>query len=505
MEDPFELYKPLRNHLRRLNLIDSLGVIHAYVQHLQFGKPFPDNIQTLPYFRNAKNRIEKRIFEWELDTLSVELLVNAVYPDSTLANDSLRQWNYFAAAINKLKTFEDALVSLHPSGTILREVHRLAHRQFPWQQPPSSSSLARYFKIFAYPDLNMILERTIGLSGRDLYRLGMALTGHFSTSFALENPPRINIPGLTHAKLDALTHRIAKPVDELRHLAQEHHVVNANYAYILNPLRQYPLVRLSTNKGQFLLAPIPTFLFRRFTDGIYYEINRDDGFAEAFGHSFQSYVGDVIKRALADTTLAVYPEEEYWVGRNRKDTADWIVVDDLAVLFVECKTKRLRHEAKMDIQSPQALEDELEILVLCLVQIYKTIHDYELGHYPPIPRAQKRNIYPVVVTLEEWFAFGPQIIKEIDKRLQEKLTLEGLNSSVANDKPYSIVSAGDFEKLVQVVALVGIDAVLAKKVVDPEPRQWIMDAFLRHAFPSELKTARFLFPEALDEIVPEQE
>jgi hypothetical protein len=329
----------------------------------------------LPYFRNAKNRLEKQIFEWELDTLSVEPLVNAIDPDSGLASDTLRQWGCFAGVVNKLKALEDALVSLHPPGSILREVHRLAHRQFPWQQRPSSLSLARYFKIFHDSGLNTILERTIGLSARDLYRLGMALTGHFLTSFALENPPRINIAGLTQAKFEALIRHIAKPTDELRHLAQERHVVNANYAYILNPFRQYPLVSQSMNKGEFLLAPIPTFLFRRFTDGIYYEINREDGFADAFGHGFQTYVGDVIKRALAGTHLAVYPEKEYWVGKNRKDTADWIIVNHFAVLFVECKTKRLRLEAKTDIQSPQALEDELEILVLCLVQIYKTIHE----------------------------------------------------------------------------------------------------------------------------------
>jgi hypothetical protein len=39
---------------------------------------------------------------------------------------------------------------------------------------------------------------------------------------------------------------------------------------------------------------------------------------------------------------------------------------------------------------------------------------------------------------------------------------------------------------------------------DPEPRQWIMDAFLRHAFPDELKSTRFLFPEVMEGIVPEQ-
>jgi hypothetical protein len=67
------------------------------------------------------------------------------------------------------------------------------------------------------------------------------------------------------------------------------------------------------------------------------------------------------------------------------------------------------------------------------------------------------------------------------------------------------VSIDDFERLVQVIAIAGIDPVLARKTVDPEPRQWVMDAFLRQAFPDELKSTKFLFPEVIEEIVPEQQ
>jgi hypothetical protein len=504
MADPFELYKPLRNHLRQVNLTDSLRVIHAYMQHLQFDQPLPDDIQTLPFFRNAKTRLEKHVLEWELDTLSLELLVNAVYPDSPLPRDTLRRWDCLAGVVNKLKTLEDGLVGLYPSGSGLREIHRIAHRQFPWQRRPNSSSIARYFKIFSQPDLHAIFERTIGLGARELYRFGLVLTGHFLTAFSMEYPPRIEIPDLSRTKLDVLLGRIAQPIDALRRLARERHVVDATYAYLFNPLREYPLARQLLNGREYLLAPIPTFLFHRFTEGVYYEINRETGFADAFGNSFQAYVGEVIKRATAGTALAVYPEAEYWVGKNRKDTADWVVTDDTAALFVECKTKRLRLQAKTDIDSPETLERELAILILSLVQIYKTLRDYQLGYYPNIPARQNQKIYPVVVTLEEWFAFGPEIIREIDLRLHESLAAEGLDPSVARAMPYSLVSTSDFERLVQVIATAGIDPVLAKKTIDPEPRQWTMEAFLRHAFLGELKSTSFLFPEVMEEIVPEQ-
>jgi hypothetical protein len=503
MADLFELYKPLRNHLRQLNLIDSLRVIHAYMQHLQFSRPLPDDIYTLPFFRNAKTRLEKCVFEWELDTLSLELLVNAIYPDSSLAADTLRRWDCLAGAINKLKTLENGLVSHYPAGSILREIHRLAHRQFPWQRSPDTGSIARYFKLFSRPDLHSIIGRTLGLTARDLYRLGLALTGHFLSAFALEYPPRIEIPGLSRGKLDLLLDRIARPTDHLRQLARDRHVVDATYAYLFNPLREYPLARQVLNGREYLLAPIPTFLFRRFTEGIYYEVNRETGFAEAFGKAFQDYIGEVISRAITGTTLLAHPEVVYRVGKNRKDTADWLIIDNTTVLFIECKTKRLRLEAKTDIESPETLERDLATLVLSLMQLYKTIRDYQLGHYPNVPVEPNKKIFPVVVTLEDWFAFGPEIIREVDRRLHESLVADGIDPAVARDMPYSIVSAADFERLVQVVAITGIGPVLTKKTVDPEPRQWVMDAFLRHDFSVELTMTSFLFPEVMEQIVPE--
>jgi hypothetical protein len=376
------------------------------VQHLQFDRPLPNDIETLPFFRNAKTRLEKHIFEWEFDTLSRELLVSAVYPDLPHPRDTLRRWDCLAGAVNKLKTLEDSLFGFYPPGSVFREIHRIAHRQFPWQRRPNGVSLARYFKIFSQPVLHDILERTVGLSACELYRFGLVLTGHFLSAFALEYPPRIEIRDLSCSKLDVLLARIAQPTATLRRLAHERHVVDSNYAYLFNPLREYPLARQFINGREYLLAPIPTFLFHRFTDGVYYEINRETDFAGAFGKAFQAYVGEVIRRAAAGTALAVYSEAEYWVGKNRKDTADWTITDDTAALFVECKTKRLRRQAKTEIDSPEALESELPVLVLSLMQIYKTVRDYQLGHYPNTPGQQSLKIFPIVVTLEECLHLG---------------------------------------------------------------------------------------------------
>jgi hypothetical protein len=497
----FSFYKPLRNQLRKLNLIESLRVIHGYIQHLQFGKPMPSDIETMPFFQRGTNRFDNQVYEWELDTLALELLVNAQYPDAGGATDTLRRWNCFATVTNKLRKFQGHLVSCYPRGSLLVEMHRIAHRQFPWQRCPQLSELGRYYKVLSHPHLDAIVQRKIGLGVQDLYLLGMALLGHFLDDFALDYPPHIEVPNLNQEKLDALLAHIAQPMSALRERTRQVHLVDVNYPYLFNPLQAYPLIRERHTNCESLLAPIPTFLFRRFTEGIYYEINQERGFDAAFREAFQSYVGEVIHRANANGSYAVYPEAEYWVGRERKDTVDWIIADHTAVLFVESKTKRLRLAAKTEICSTTTLEHELDKLADFLLQLYRTIRDYRDGYYPPhIGYDPHRKLYPIVLTLEEWFAFGPKMLDEVDRRLQGKLIEHGLDPDWSQQMPYSIIAASDFEPFLQVVARVGIDSVMAQKTVRPEPWQWVMGVFLRRVFMAECRDTRNLFPEVLDDI-----
>ncbi len=75
--DIFNLYKPLRNYTRQFSVIDSLSIIRAYCQHLQFNQPLPGDIKVSPQFSNAKTTQEKGVFEWELDILAREIIINS--------------------------------------------------------------------------------------------------------------------------------------------------------------------------------------------------------------------------------------------------------------------------------------------------------------------------------------------------------------------------------------------------------------------------------------------
>jgi hypothetical protein len=126
----FDLHLPLRRHLRRFGLIDSLYVVRAYEQHLQFRHPFPPDVQVAPHFLEATQRYDKKVFEWELDILARQLFLWACDISST----SLCNWNEFSKAINCIKTLGDNIARLYPElykPNILIEIYRIAHNQFP--------------------------------------------------------------------------------------------------------------------------------------------------------------------------------------------------------------------------------------------------------------------------------------------------------------------------------------------------------------------------------------
>ena len=248
-----------------------------------------------------------------------------------------------------------------------------------------------------------------------------------------------------------------------------------------------------------LICPIPTLLFWRFTNGVYYEIYKQPGFDNAFGEAFQWYVGQVIERGTTRERTRLYPECEYRVGKDLKRTVDWIVDQEGAALFVEAKTKRMAYEAKVEIVQQDRLPIELDKLAAMVVQVYKSIRDYRDGRYPNYAFDPKRKIYPIVVTLEDWFLMGPKLLNELKDDVSRRIQKEGLPLELLNDMPFSVCSIHEFEQAVQVMDHVGILTVMQGKVDDSRQR-WTFSAFLSDGFQKFAKDTRFLFQKEFDEI-----
>lgn len=174
-------------------------------------------------------------------------------------------------------------------------------------------------------------------------------------------------------------------------------------------------------------------------------------------------------------------------------------MQDGAALFVEAKTKRLAHQAKVEIIENDVLSVELDKLAAMVVQAYKSILDYKAGHYPHFPFDPNRKIYPLVVTLEDWILMGPRLINELKADVIRRLEKERIPATVIEEMPFTVCAIHEFEQAIQVMDRAGLRTVLQEKVEGPR-QEWTLAAFLRDGFHNHWEETRFLFEQEFDAI-----
>jgi len=495
VNDIYPLYCPLRNFLRKQKLNESLLAIHSHIQFQQFHKPLPRYITGEPFgyrtISQFSDLLQFHLFPWELSLLCKEVLLNSERYGPT---HSLLEWRYLAGANNKLKELENEITKQYSTKeNVLLELFRISHRQFRWQRLPTMDAPARYWKIFGEQNLHTIIEKNVGLTMEEIIKIGMSLLGFFQDKIALFYPPRIKLPGITQEKLDKLLDHFCIDYEELKKKLAAEQQFNEKFAYTYSSLVAYPLILKEWNGKDAILCPIPRYLFERITDGIYYEICGVSGFDQAFGDAFQEYIGDVLKAVYKKGEI--YPETQYG---NNKRTVDWIIKDDTAVLFIECKTKRLTVGAKAALFDMTELETELGKLADSIVQVYKTIEDYKKDLYPQIRYDPAKPYFPIVVTLEDWFLYGDLIVNKLDEFIINRLKKTGLQEDLITANPYCVISAETFEMFVFIANIKSIKETLEEKVGDHDKKYWEIENYLRAKYPDLVKRTGCPFIPDLD-------
>lgn len=487
----FDNYKPLRNHIRKLYLSDALKAIWAHSQYQQF-KDFDIQkyVQVIPEYLEQNGVLKCHIFLWELEILAKEIIIHA---DSSYGEKSFCNWPYLWDGISKLKNLENEICKIYVGNNVLVEVNRIAHRQFPWQIRPNLEDLVRYFKIFKNKELEPIIEKTFGMSSIKVYQLGMSIIGLSLNYAALDYPPNLTIEGITQEDLDNFLDHFSCEIGELRDILLKEQEYNEKFVYSFSSLRKFPIIKMDYEDKYRLVFPIPTLLFWRFTSGIYYELVGQTGFDQKFGKSFQNYVGEILYKSCPK--LQIFSEDEYHLGKIRKDAVDWLIEDNNSVLLIECKTKRLAMGAKVCLVSTEDLEKELDKMASFVVQLYKTIVDYKNNKYKTAKYTKGKNIYPLVVTLENWFIFGNELVPILDKKIIEQLKANSLSENYIKEMPYSVCSVRELEELIQIVNQVGIKNVVGEKQTSDEYRFWAYESYISHQFSNEKKNVKPLFNE----------
>ena len=494
----YTAYKPLRNKLREHNLRNALLVAHAYMQWMQFGTPLPAKLQ---HWRMDPNAPGKGIglFEWEVDVFLREALLNCPINGGHRHIETI---NDFANIANTIKRIENSVWSTRHENDndIWWELYRIAHRQFHWQSGINHATILRYFKLFNHGEIERIFTSVHNLTPPEFYQFGIGIAGHFMRDGTLRMPVKNEINGVDQDKFDAFLYGMSDTVEGFKDRISRSQSYDVNWAYVFSEIRRTPLIRYGTSSCGELFGPCATYIIRYTTDGVFYSLVGQDGFANAFGASYQSYVGEVLNRSFSGENQTL-EEQRYGARKAAKQSVDWIVDHPDATLFIECKARRVQMATRTRLQDVEAIANDLESMSSAFFQTYKTLNDALLGEYPHW-KSRGQKIFPLVVTLEDWYGFG-HVTDRLRISVDQKLTDAGIDPKIVDEYPYTLCSIEELEIASQVMNQVGILSFMEMKT-SGEEKSWIMSTFVQTYFHQQSVDLKAMFPEAWNQISSHQ-
>lgn len=263
----------------------------------------------------------------------------------------------------------------------------------------------RYFSIYNDKDLDVIIQKKYGLSIKDIYTIGLLFWGAYIDNLAIYYPPKIEVEEINKEKIDKFLKFFSEDISTLKKIIADSNKLNENFFYQFNPLKYFPIIRGLYMGKDALICPVPTFLFWKLTGGIYYDLIKEKNFDNTYGKAFENYINEVLEKTNL-RNLQIYRDEEYSSQPGiLKKTVDFIIGYEKEILFIECKAKRLSTDSQTLIDINEKVDKDYSILAKGIFQLYKTLDDYLNNLYPDC-KYKNQLIYPLVLTLEDWFISG---------------------------------------------------------------------------------------------------
>ncbi len=455
----FAAYKTLRNHLRKLSLVDSMEVIWAYNRKIDFPKKeIPAHIE-----HNNNSLHISCINGWRLENLMLETIINAQE-----GQKSLKSYSYMAAIINNITALEGAIGGCYiTTENVLVEVFRMTHQQFSWQRSVLHTQMSRYYQIFSAEQIPELVIKKFQLSLEQIFYIGMLLLGGFLDRPFLKISDQKDVGKVSIQNIQDFIQLFSIDIEQIKKTLTENFKLDETYQYNFSPLTSFPLIRFKRANEEYLACPSIKLLFWRITSGLYFDLFHLDPvlFGKALGNSFESYVGTTLKKIfIATTDIIILPEEKYLDDKkNEVKSVDWILHQENFALFLECKSKRVKLNMKISL-TRQDCEEECKSLAKIILQTYKQIKSYRSNLYPHFPYDQNTTVIPVIVTLENWYFLHPMLVKEVEDFLKLAMVEEDIPLDWLNSIPYQICSVDELENASEVIKTIGLGPFIKNKL-----------------------------------------
>jgi hypothetical protein len=269
---------------------------------------------------------------WEIKTLVNLMLTTpkAGYNPAQAPTMDTRQFESIRVLTNLLRSAEDAETPLRINNVnIIDELHRIGHRQFPWQRTwVRSSELYKYLYIYCQGECAQFFRKTYNLNIIDYVTSAFILfTQHMGRSWM----PILDTKEKLAVSLDDIaktTKLLSSSVWRARHEARQlvsRFEAQASapipLAYQPSYLRLKPILSYDHARGTIYTAPLPDLIMLRATAGLFYDLA--PGGTEVINDAnarFEEYSRRIIKAHLSE--FDPLPSERYRHNKNPVDTPD---------------------------------------------------------------------------------------------------------------------------------------------------------------------------------------
>ena len=480
----YDLYKPLRNHVRTLDLQAFLELIYGVqCDH--------ENSVEIKLLDTSCGEIVK-IYRWELHLLAREALLHA----SLGARQKRPGVRDLLKLVDDVRRISEGISrkTINSSAAAMHALHPLIHQQARWQHARDWDRFHRAFQIYNRGDIPRLLYAVLGVRLTTIYTLTFAIAGSAPKILATND---YTFMGISTEERDAYFAMVGASHANLRESIKKSAQYDERWAFTWNPLEATPLIQLFTHRPHEYLCPLPELLLRRATDSLFFDLGKsEESYGNSYGMAFQEYVGDVLRAQFKGPTHSVLEEQEYWVKKDRKDGVDWIVSDATGHIMLECKTRRIRVDAKAVVDG-EPLTKAIVDLAKLVVQHYKNIYDALQGntHWKP----DGKPVYPIVVTLEDWYLFAPHVLERLQNQVHEQLSKIKL-AALLESSPFIVTSIAEFELAGQAIAQIGIDRLCSSRVKLPN-RHYGLSMHTSQAFPDIKVEYQRLFARSAQEML----
>jgi hypothetical protein len=363
------------------------------------------------------------VHPWRLETMLNEVLTTpkleivAGRPNRCLNCGLFRTIARVTNVLSELENAEDGFAIRRVS--VLKEMHRLAQRQFEWQR--GFISLAQLYRsafIYGGNLATAYFTKTYGLTMKEFSLACFALRVLFQEKPIVLRRGGMNEIGISESTLGNIYNMISIPHMKARQYAFEQRSGAGHPGYKKSMLRRYPCVAFGSN-GERLHSPLPDLLTLRATSGLFYDlINGGDDVKNEISSRFELYCLEYLQKMLPSFTIS--PSFKYGLRSKRIDSPDILVSDengDISIIF-ECKAKRMSHEARFSEDPVTEKRQAYEEIAKGIFQIWRFTSHHRQGMLDE--KRLSSDIKGIVLTLDTWMSFATTMHEEVFKLAREK-------------------------------------------------------------------------------------